>query len=275
MKKYILLIIVVVALGGWWAYQSQQPKTINIDIPEATPYAGYVNEDIDQVIEEIIEQPLNDLEDKNIEEVVVLEPEPNTEEVVVENESNSVNLAVPFTSQAPSGNWEQPYQDACEEASVLMTIYYYENKAMPSVERVEAILSDMVDWQEANLAGTHDITISQTAQLTEEYFDYQTKLVPDLTANKIRDLLRQGFPVIIPANGHILNNPYYSGDGPDYHMLVIKGFVDDKFITNDPGTKRGGDFIYTEANLMEAIADWDAKKALATGPKTGLIIYRD
>src|SRR3989344_7954888 len=25
-----------------------------------------------------------------------------------------VNLAVPFTSQAPTGNWDLPYQEACE-----------------------------------------------------------------------------------------------------------------------------------------------------------------
>ena len=69
-----------------------------------------------------------------------------------------------------------------------------------------------------------------------------------------------------------LINPNFTGNGPLYHMLVIKGFVDDKFITNDPGTRNGADFVYTEANLMNSIADWDKEKALTIGPKIGLIL---
>ena len=33
-----------------------------------------------------------------------------------------INLPVPFTPQAPHANWELPYQEACEEAAVLMSI---------------------------------------------------------------------------------------------------------------------------------------------------------
>ena len=36
-------------------------------------------------------------------------------------------ISVPFTSQAPEKNWEQPWQDACEEAAVLMLDAYYKN----------------------------------------------------------------------------------------------------------------------------------------------------
>jgi hypothetical protein len=51
--------------------------------------------------------------------------------------------------------------------------------------------------------------------------------------------------------------------------------VADKFITNDPGTKRGEDFIYTADNLMLSIADWNKKESLANGPKTGLVLYKN
>jgi len=30
-----------------------------------------------------------------------------------------VYLAVPFLCQAPYGNWQQPWQDACEEAAIM------------------------------------------------------------------------------------------------------------------------------------------------------------
>ena len=36
--------------------------------------------------------------------------------------TEEINLDIPFTSQAPSLNWDQPYQDFCEEASILMAV---------------------------------------------------------------------------------------------------------------------------------------------------------
>ena len=36
----------------------------------------------------------------------------------------SLLLEVPFTSQAPFGNWDEPYQEACEEAVMLMLMHY-------------------------------------------------------------------------------------------------------------------------------------------------------
>ena len=56
-------------------------------------------------------------------------------------------------------------------------------------------------------------------------------------------------------------------------MLVIKGYLDNSFITNDPGTKRGENFIYSIDNLLLSLADWDIKKAYPNeGLKTGLVI---
>ena len=55
--------------------------------------------------------------------------------------------------------------------------------------------------------------------------------------------------------------------------LVIKGYLGDNFITNDPGTKRGLNFIYTSENLLYSIADWDIEKShINMGLKNGLII---
>ena len=35
------------------------------------------------------------------------------------------NIPVPFTTQAPYSNWNQPWQDFCEEAVILMIDSYY------------------------------------------------------------------------------------------------------------------------------------------------------
>ncbi|MBI3626653.1 hypothetical protein HY224_01240, partial [Candidatus Uhrbacteria bacterium] len=37
-------------------------------------------------------------------------------------------LNVPFTPQSPFANWIMPYEEACEETSVLMVDYYLKHK---------------------------------------------------------------------------------------------------------------------------------------------------
>jgi len=273
MEKYVLAIIIISIGGlGLWVYsKNQPPELIVVDLPEAKVHQEFadntIQEDkVDLIIEDIIDNEEDGLIVETNEKPIV---KPIVEEI------NSINLAVPFTSQAPTANWDQPFQDACEEASVLMVAYYYQNKSMPSKEAVENILLEMINWQSDFMSGDYDINVEETGQFAKGFFGYNTKVIPDLTATKIRNFLREGFPVIVPANGHILNNPNFTGDGPKYHMLVIKGFVDDKFITNDPGTRNGENFVYTEANLMAAIADWDKEKALTVGPKVALILLEN
>lgn len=259
MKKILVIIIsgIIFLAGGLYLYKSRQPEIINIDLPPAKNYQDFVSEEQPSSTEDIVEEDI-------IEE----------EEVVEEEPSSSINLAVPFTSQAPTKNWEQPWQDACEEASILMVDYFYQNKKFPGAEQVEYILGPMVDWQIANWGGHHNLPVARVAELVTTTFGYETKIIEDLDADKIKAWLNQGVPVIVPADGHKLANPHFTGDGPDYHMMVIKGYVGDRFITNDPGTQYGADFVYTSENLLMSIGDWDIQKTSATGPKLGLVLLK-
>lgn len=257
MKKYLLLIIIIFGLSGAvWYYRQRTSDNIKVDLPTAQNYQDFVDsttstpEIVDNTSTPIIEQP----------------------QVA---EKRSINLAVPFSSQAPTANWAQPWQDACEEASVLMVDYYYQNKNLPGKEEVEGILVDMVKWQEDNWGAHDNLPIARLADFVLATFNYRSAVIEDLTVAKIKNYLDRGVPVIVPANGKKLANPNFRNGGPVYHMLVIKGYVDDKFITNDPGTRLGADFIYTQANLLESIADWDTKEAASSGPKRALILYRD
>ncbi len=183
----------------------------------------------------------------------------------------AINLAVPFTSQAPTANWAEPFQNACEEASLIMVEHYYANKKMPDKPAVEKIIVDMVAWQVKTWGVHPELPITKEADLALAMYNQKTEIVNNLTVEKIKDLLRQGRPVIVPADGKKLDNPNFKNGGPVYHMLVIKGFTGDKFITNDPGTRLGADFIYTQSNLMYSLADWDENKNAATGGKVGLV----
>lgn len=255
MKKKILFSIILIFLaGGFFVWQNNKAKPITVDLPPAQNYQDFstsTKEEIKTETESSKEQP--------------------EENVVVKPASKNINLNVPFTSQAPLGDWAQPWQDACEEASVLMVDYYYQNKSLPSKEEVSGILKEMVSWQESNWGGHYNLTIAKLAEYIKATFNYETETIENLTSEKLKFYLDKGQPIIVPANGKKLANPNFKNGGPEYHMLVVKGYVDDKFITNDPGTRLGADFIYSSENLLDSIADWNAQEQKANGSKIGII----
>lgn len=172
----------------------------------------------------------------------------------------SVQLDVPFTSQAPEGNWDQPWQDACEEAAILMLDAY--NKAYPlSPFFARDELQKLVDWQtERGWGGSIDIIDIRTAAawyMQQPESAFTIIQYPDL--DTVKRILADGQPILAVADGTVLPNPHFSGDGPVYHALVITGYDDTmgEFITNDPGTRHGAQFRYQYDALLEALHDWN------------------
>jgi len=64
--------------------------------------------------------------------------------------------------------------------------------------------------------------------------------------------------VVLPVNGQILGNPFYTQPGPERHMLVVIGYdpVKLEFITNDPGTRQGESYRYSVNVLWSSIRDY-------------------
>ncbi|MDD5749816.1 MAG: C39 family peptidase [Patescibacteria group bacterium] len=276
MKKYQIVIIVVILLAALYTYRTRSHKLVELELPVERSYQQFSqNIDLLEPEIELNNRPL--AEESIVQNTDIDEQVENKSENQEENlgQSSGINLAIPFTSQAPTANWEQPFQDACEEASILMVHYYYQGKNLPSPEQVENILIDMVNWQEENWGGHYDLAVVETADLVRQFFPYRTEVLEDLTAEKIRSFLDRGLPLIVPADGRKLENPFFSGQGPAYHMLVVKGYLGDNFITNDPGTRRGADFVYSSANLMSSIFDWDKNKGQTIGPKRALVLLPD
>lgn len=169
-----------------------------------------------------------------------------------------VNLDVPFTSQAPMGDWSMPYQEACEEASVIMVdAFYHGISGTIPVQQASDQINAIVSYENKTLGFYKDTTAEQTAQFIKGYFRYQDVIVQPFTSvTDVKRALANGFPVIIPAAGKLLPNPYFRNGGPAYHMVVVKGYTEDRFITNDPGTRNGANFTYTFADLQKAAHDW-------------------
>jgi uncharacterized protein YvpB len=184
----------------------------------------------------------------------------------------SVVLEVPFTPQAPNGNWNPPFDEACEESSVLMVEHYLNDKQFNGDAAQK--IRQATDWVESQGYAV-DITTNETALLARQFYNLSAKVYDgeEVSIENIKKLIALGHPVIIPAAGRVLANPYYSGEGPPYHMLVITGYNEQEFYTNDPGTRRGEDFPYAYETVIDAIHDWTGDKAtIESGAKKMLVV---
>ncbi len=172
------------------------------------------------------------------------------------NLPKSFILDIPFICQAPLGNWNPPFGDACEEAAILTVHYYFQEKPIdPKVAAKE--IQDIIEFENKNYNFGKSISAEQTAQLIKDYFGYKAEVSYDMSLKDIKKELMKGNPVIVPAAGKMLKNPYFKTPGPLYHMLVIKGYTESEFIVSDPGTRRGTNFKYSYQILEKAIHDWN------------------
>ncbi|MDP3963897.1 MAG: C39 family peptidase [bacterium] len=172
---------------------------------------------------------------------------------------DALNLKIPFTPQAPHANWEAPYKEFCEEASALMTAAYLTGKDIPNAEYADAELRRIESFELDRFGYYEDTSASETAIILQEHFGISSvALMRNPTIDDMKRALAEGKAIIMPAAGKELGNPYFHQPGPLYHMIVIKGYTaDGMFITNDPGTRRGADFLYPPDVLLSAMGDWN------------------
>lgn len=195
----------------------------------------------------------------------------------------SVIIDVPFLVQAPFANWDALHEDACEEASLINVKYFLDKK--PAIDKTigEKEIQDMVAFENRNGYGP-SVTLQELNTIAKDYYGLKNgRVVTNATIEDIKNELRNGKPVIVGAAGKVLPNPFFKNNGPNYHMLVIKGYDDSGlvplnkckridadsckqtpgiFITNDVGVSQGKDFLYTYDGLLKAIHDWDPKNIL-------------
>jgi len=186
-----------------------------------------------------------------------------------------VELPVPFLCQAPDGDWREPWQDACEEAALVMAVHYVRHEPLDKKIGKKEILA-LVKYQVAHYGGHYDLTAAQAAKLLRDFYHFTDyRLSYRFTVQEIKKELAAGNLVITPLAGRLLRNPYYTPPGPAYHYLVFIGYDDAKgeFITNDQGTRRGKGFRYKYNVAYNAIHDWTGSKAtIGSGRKALLVI---
>ncbi len=163
-----------------------------------------------------------------------------------------------FVPQAPEKNWDQPWQDACEEAALLTAYYYLENKT-PSLSEVKNDLLSIINHQES-VGLSKDVNLAQLSKTANDHLNYQSHILDNPTLDDIKKLIAQDIPVIVPASGKKLfkENRHFNSGGPYYHALTILGYDDNrqKFTVHDVGTQYGAYFNYSYTLLMDSIHDF-------------------
>lgn len=207
-------------------------------------------------------------------------PNANTNTIAVANTNtdttndgpvaSEASITMPFTTQAPFAVWDALHEDACEEASLLMVKHFLGGTQFESKGSADTEIKNMISYEEAN-GMSPSITLNQLNSVAANYSGMKNGVVKtDMTIDDIMLELSNGRPVIVGAAGKLLKNPNFKDGGPNYHMLVIKGFDANGFITNDPGTRLGENYRYDFATLYNAIHDFDAGN-IVNGQKAYLV----
>lgn len=260
-------------LKDWWMdfNQAEVPTAVSFDdISEDIETTKEIIDDTDDTSDfadnsnEVTNNNNTNTNKENVNEVI----EKDEPEIVI---PESINLAIPFTSQAPKANWDLPYQEACEEASMLMTARFLQGRSIDGADDADQAILQLVDQSATVMGYPIDMTAEETANDIEDFYDFDTELIYNFTWDDVKLALAQGYPVILPAAGRELGNPNFTSPGPIYHMLVIKGYTSSVVITNDPGTRKGADYQYSYDTLLNAAHDWNGGN-VAEGKKVIIVV---
>jgi len=291
MKKFFikfnfifLLLSIILLLGIVWIWRNTLSADYSITTSQSTMNNQQIINNSDKEIN-LFNNEVEELENLKIikeEDFLITTSSIQITENLAQNDEKVLPkeflLKVPFTSQAPEKNWEQPWQDACEEAALLMLDAYYKNYNLSPLFSRDEILK-IVKWEEEQEWGT-SIEIEKIKKLAEEYFGLNKKnneesrkfiILENPTVEDIKKSLVAGNPVLVVADGKVLPNPHFRNGGPVYHALIIKGYTETEFITNDPGTQFGESFKYKYNDLLKAVHDWNKGK-VKEGKKVILFI---
>ncbi|MEO5927346.1 MAG: C39 family peptidase [Patescibacteria group bacterium] len=182
----------------------------------------------------------------------------------------SSSLQVPYVSQVPDGAWVAPWDEACEEASIVMIDGYYHRTGRPT-DGGRAQMQSMIDWENETFKVYKDTDANQTVQLIrhEDAFGAVRKQDPSLVS--IKRELKAKRPVIALVNMYALYGEQSLGDS--YHVLVITGYDDDtkEFIVNDPARERK---TYAYDTVMDALHDYNPNTKEADGTPTVIFTYK-
>ena len=184
-------------------------------------------------------------------------------------------LQVPFTAQAPTNNWDR--NEDCEETSITMVNAYLNGQSQNTMSASDAqnAINQLKNWEQVNIGYNADTGAAATTRMAQGAFNIKVRQIKNFTQADLKRALADNHPVLLPHDARKLGSPKYANGGPDYHMLVIRGYDETGFIVNDPGTSEGNGNVYTFETLWNAAADWNqVKMAMEPESKIALVLSK-
>lgn len=186
-------------------------------------------------------------------------------------EVRGVELAVPYASQVPDGKWVAPWDESCEESSILMVDRFYVQDTSLVVPDTKQPLQDMIDWEKVTFSNYEDTDAEQTIQLIEAKASFRANIKHNPRLEDIKHELDAKRPVIAFVNMYQLYNEPDLGDS--FHVFVINGYDEatQEFIVQDPARswKR-----YSYERVLNALHDYNPLSKEADGVPTVLFTSR-
>ncbi len=186
-------------------------------------------------------------------------------------EKEIVKLKVPYTSEIPLGSWVKPWNNACEEASMVMAeSYYFGNESMTKAVAVK-YMTPIFKIEDKIFGSNADSDTVRTAKLLNDYLSVSATIKNNPTIEEIKDQLRRGKPVISFHYAKDIKNPYHHWrvGGSYFHVMVLVGFDDNtnEFLVHDSGDPVTGAYHRYGYNLiMNTLHDFNFKNHKADGP---------
>ncbi len=170
----------------------------------------------------------------------------------------SKSLTMPFSSQAPQENWQEPWLNACEETSIVITDNFYNGNKITPTQAENQILK-ILAVKEKSFGVSKDESMERIAEIVNlAELSWQGTVSLNPLLNDIKKEIAENRPVIAPVDVRLLLNSPYKGTDIDYHVVVISGYDDKKqeFIVQDPGIQGGKNNRYGYQNFFEAVNDY-------------------
>lgn len=224
-----------------------------------------------------INQKINQTVQKVDEIRETIAPEPTV--IKSDGLPNKYLIKTTFFPQAPEKNWDQPWQDACEEAAILTVVNFYQGQNPSIPQMVDSL--NLLFKAESDLGFSHDVNVAEMASVSAASFGLKSEIITNPDVETLKKYISQNIPVIVPANGKTLfkENSHFKAGGPWYHNIVILGYDDDKkqFIVHDVGTQFGAYFHYSYDLLLRSNHDFPAsgkKEDIDQGDQKMLVLIK-
>lgn len=177
-------------------------------------------------------------------------------------------LNIKFYSQFPLNistwvKYEEPYQNFCEESS-LLNWYYFLIWKEPSLKEYNEDLLKLKELEDLLFKWWYKHTsIKDTLKLLIAFqWDDQKvfwEIIENPSIEDIKHNISKWNPIIVPVYWKWLSNNLFISWWPVYHNLLIKWYTEQNFIVNEVWVSKWDWYNYKISELMENIYNYDAE----------------